>query len=281
MSLKHFYYPILLISIFTFSGCFDNDKDTSPVIARVNGESLTFDQFKRLIPEVYLQSLSESEKQDYVEQWIRQQLLYQLALDENIHREKDIQFRLRQFEQQLLADAVLQRKLKDEIQVTQEEAQSYYESHPDEFIMEAAEIRLSHIVVSTEKLNLADELRKRIASGENFAELAKEFSEDQTAMNGGDLGYFPENEADDELTQKAFKLKVNDVSKPIRTPFGYHLLLVTERSEAGSLRPFDQVKPDIINNLSLDKQKKFTLELLKELEKKAEVETYPELLNQL
>ncbi len=271
---------LLTVVVALFIGCLKTkEKDDSPIVAKVNDESLTLNQLKKQIPAEYLNTLGSTEKQAYVEQWIRQQLLYQMALDEKLDDDAGINARLRQFEQQLLADEILQRKLESGTKVSDEEAKQHYDKHSDEFMREEVEIRISHIVVSD--ANLSRELRQRLQAGEDFGKLAKEFSEDQTRQSGGDLGYFSESESTDELTQVAFKLKLNDISQPIKTAFGYHLVKVTDRQDVGSIRIFEDVKRDIINNLSLEKQKDMTTELLTDLEKNATIVTHPELLEQL
>ncbi|OQY28895.1 MAG: hypothetical protein B6244_05675 [Candidatus Cloacimonetes bacterium 4572_55] len=281
MTYRHLVYALFFPFILSLASCFEREeKDDSPVIARVNGETLTLNELKRKIPREYLDSFRNDEKLEFVEQWVRQQLLYQSALEANLQKDSEVRFRLKEFEEQLLADEALRRKLEEESRVSDEEAKAYYDAHEDEFMREETEARLSHIVISNQKR--ATDIRKRIKDGEDFSALAKEFSEDQMgAENGGDLGYFSESEALDDLTQAALKLKVNRVSKPIKTGFGYHLVLVTDRKEVGSIREFEQVKQDIFNNLALKKQKKWTHELIKQLEQNATIETHPEILEKL
>lgn len=280
MNLTYMKKLLSVLLLILMVGCLDRGPaDDSPVIAEVNGAKLTLNQLKKQIPAEYLKTLGSREKQAYVDQWVRQQLLYQLALEEDLKDEPQIQFRLKQFEQQLLADEILQRRLENEGQVSEAEALKYYEANTDEFMREEAEVEVRHIVVGEEELAL--DIRQRIQDGEDFAALAKEYSEDETSMTGGNLGYFSESEANDELTQAAFELKVNEVSEPIETPFGYHLVMVTDRQEIGSIRPFDQVKLDIINNLVLEKQKTLTTDLMENLKKEADIMVYSERLNQL
>ncbi len=83
-----------------------------------------------------------------------------------------------------------------------------------------------------ETLALANTIRQRIVDGEDFAALAAEFSEDPgSAVNGGDLGWFPKGMMVAEFEDAAFSLPIGEVSEPIQTQFGYHLIQVTERDE--------------------------------------------------
>jgi len=83
-----------------------------------------------------------------------------------------------------------------------------------------------------ETLALATELRQRLVDGEDFAAIAAEFSEDPgSAANGGDLGWFAKGMMVAEFEDAAFSLPIDEVSEPIQTQFGYHLIQVVERDE--------------------------------------------------
>ncbi|CAL2076966.1 peptidylprolyl isomerase [Tenacibaculum sp. 190524A05c] len=102
------------------------------------------------------------------------------------------------------------------------------------------EVRASHILISyskktakrdtTEILNVLDSIRTRIDKGDDFGELAKEFSDDPSAqMNGGDLGYFSAFRMVYPFEEAAYATEVGKVSKPFKTRFGYHILKVTDK----------------------------------------------------
>ena len=106
-----------------------------------------------------------------------------------------------------------------------------------------------------------------------FAKLAKENSEDTaTANKGGDLGFFAAKEMVPEFSKAAFAMKPNTISdKPVKTQFGYHIIMVTDRSAAGQ-EPFEKVKPSI--KAYLENQKQITLidKLTESLKKSAKIE---------
>ena len=92
-----------------------------------------------------------------------------------------------------------------------------------------------------------DEARARAAAGEDFAALAKQYSQDATAARGGDIGFFPRGVMFPKFEEVAFALKVGDVSEVFQTPKGYNVLKVLARKPE-AIRPFDEVK----NALTLD-----------------------------
>lgn len=92
-----------------------------------------------------------------------------------------------------------------------------------------SEVRASHILVQTE--NEALDLKKKIKEGEKFAKLAKRFSKCPSGADGGDLGFFGRGMMVPEFEEAAFKAPVNTVAGPVKTPFGFHLIQVTEVKE--------------------------------------------------
>lgn len=103
-----------------------------------------------------------------------------------------------------------------------------------ESITSTAEISGTHGPYSdAEALALANQLRERILAGEDFAALAQAYSDDRgSAVEGGDLGWFAKGTMVPEFDQAAFSLPIGEVSEPIKTTYGYHLIEVLERDQA-------------------------------------------------
>ncbi|MEN1935764.1 peptidylprolyl isomerase PrsA [Paenibacillus sp. 102] len=107
------------------------------------------------------------------------------------------------------------------------------------------EIKASHILVSDEKT--ANDIKKQLDEGASFEELAKQKSEDPGSKeNGGDLGYFGPGKMVSEFEDAAYKLKVGEISKPIKSSNGYHIIKLTDEKE---LKPYDEVKDSIRKTL--------------------------------
>lgn len=98
----------------------------------------------------------------------------------------------------------------------------------------SSQVKASHILVSTE--DLARELRERTTSGADFAELARTNSvDDATAPTGGDLGWFTEDQMVDPFADAAFSLAQGEISEPVQTEFGWHLIKVEASDENRAL----------------------------------------------
>jgi peptidyl-prolyl cis-trans isomerase C len=89
------------------------------------------------------------------------------------------------------------------------------------------QVRASHILVSTKEE--AEKIRAEILAGKNFAEAAQEYSMCPSGEEGGDLGYFSRGQMVPEFDKAAFSLPVGELSQPVKTKFGWHLIVVTDR----------------------------------------------------
>lgn len=88
-------------------------------------------------------------------------------------------------------------------------------------------VRASHILVDTKAE--AQTLKNKIDKGESFEALAKKYSKCPSGQNGGDLGYFRRGDMVKEFEDSAFSLPVGEVSQPVKTQFGWHLIKVTDK----------------------------------------------------
>lgn len=124
-----------------------------------------------------------------------------------------------------------------EVSLTEQDMRRYYGDKRDEFQQPAtAEVMLVDLSRAPEPedsaatLNRAEQLRQEILSGADFAQLATEHSADRaSAASGGDLGWFGRGDMTPQFEQAAFSLEVGQVSEPVLTAFGYHLIKVTEK----------------------------------------------------
>jgi peptidyl-prolyl cis-trans isomerase D len=144
--------------------------------------------------------------------------------------------------------------VKDALKVTPEEIKEYYEENAGEFRREERR-RVSHILVQVtdeasgkDALERARQAKERIQKGEAFAALAQAVSDDVSKAQGGELGEFTRETIDPVLEGAAFSLPVGQVSEPIKSEFGYHLLTVTAIHEAEG-RTLEQVTDEIKGRL--------------------------------
>lgn len=115
------------------------------------------------------------------------------------------------------------------IDITDEEMAKHFEENKASFGHEE-QVKASHILVETEDVAL--EVKSKLDAGEDFAELAKEYSIDEAnSQLGGNLGYFAESRMVGEFSDVAFALEVGEISDPVKTNFGYHIIKVEDKME--------------------------------------------------
>ncbi|MBD8033917.1 MULTISPECIES: peptidylprolyl isomerase [Solibacillus] len=132
---------------------------------------------------------------------------------------------------------LLQQKATEDVEVTDEEIQKYYDQA-------SQELNARHILVEDEAT--ANEIIEKLNAGEDFAELAKEFSTDPgSGQQGGDLGWFTVGTMVPEFNDAAYALKVDEISKPVQTQHGFHIIQVQEKRAVKDYGTLDEKKEEI------------------------------------
>lgn len=136
----------------------------------------------------------------------------------------------------------IRKLLESRIAISDEEIKAYFEENKATFTDEL-QVKASHILVESEAT--ANEVKAKLAAGEDFAELAKTYSKDESNKAiGGQLGYFGKGKMVPEFEQAAFSLEIGKISEPVKTQFGYHIIKVEDK-KGGQEPNFDEKKEDI------------------------------------
>jgi hypothetical protein len=173
----------------------------------------------------------------------------------------------------------LESKIAPEIAVTSDETQRFYDVHPENF-RQPVRLRVSHLFLAApsgtpaeivnSKRAAIDSLESRVNDGESFSDLVAEASEDEaTKLRSGDLGYFSENRMPADFFAAATKLRVGQISQPIQTRLGFHIIELTD-FKLGQQLTFDEAKPEIELALQNEKRKKAIAQLTVDLARQAE-----------
>jgi len=164
------------------------------------------------------------------------------AFREQLVKENTTEDKLREkyrtdIRRQMLAQRLVQKQITPKAP-TQVEAEAYFKAHKDKFPKVPAEVRVSVIQIPVQPESVATAkakakavaARKRVAGGEKFAKVAAEVSEDNSSSrSGGDLGFVPKGTMDPEFEKALFSLKLNTLSDPVHTKYGWHIIEVLER----------------------------------------------------
>lgn len=172
--------------------------------------------------------LDSTLQETLVRAYINIKLLEKEAKDSGIESSKSFQDKLNTVKSQMIQQELMERFVKSYVtdKMVDEEYNKLVAS-----LKGKDEIKVSHILVATEKE--AKNVKNRLNKGEKFAKLAKELSKDEgSKANGGELGYIVPGQLVPEFEEKAMAMKVNDISAPVKTQFGWHIITVLDKRPA-------------------------------------------------
>jgi peptidyl-prolyl cis-trans isomerase C len=244
-----------------------------PYLAKVDGAPITKADFDREIQSLpdYAKQMFEGPggREKFLDEVIKKEILYQEALKQGIDKSPEFIRKMEDAKKMTLISGLLEQEIMSKSQVTDKEIRDYYDQHKNEFTT-TSQIRASHILVKTEAE--AEKVLERLKKGENFEEIARKVSIDKaSAKNGGDIGYFSRGQIVPEFEKAAASLKIGEISGPVKTQFGYHIIKVTDK-KTGPVAEFDRVKEIIAQKLTGEKQKEAFDSYIEGLRKKYKVE---------
>jgi len=258
---------IVLVLTTSFFGC--SKKPQTEIVARVGRDVLTAEMVQQRFPWTYGRDIRKSEMVDYVRRWVDSQLLVQEARRRGLERDPEVRRKMEDTERELLVNALLERELEQSISPSEEEIKSYYEAHRESFARVEDEARALHILVANK--DEADAIYRRLLRGEDFATVAKRQSIDMMAQRGGDTGYFTRAGASPEVARAVFSMKKGQISKPIPSSFGYHIVKLLDLQPKATIRKLEEVREEIENRLIEQKKRERFHRLLSQLKNNADV----------
>jgi peptidyl-prolyl cis-trans isomerase C len=235
--------------------------DPNKVVLTIGTTTITaaqYDQIVSALPQQYQAFARGQGKRQFAESLVQLTLLAAEAEKKNLDKDAQIQQQLAFNRKDILARAMFDDMQKN-VKVDQSLVQLYYDAHQNEY----ESVRAKHILIRVkgapmpgaegkpeltdeQALAKAQEVRKKLVGGADFATVAKADSDDTgSAAQGGDLGEFRRGMMVPPFEQAAFTLKVGEISEPVKSPFGYHIIVV----EQHNLKTLADVKSDIETKL--------------------------------
>ncbi|MGN1032828.1 MAG: peptidylprolyl isomerase [Intestinibacter sp.] len=197
------------------------------------------------------QQFQTEEGRKYVlEDLINQELFYMYAKDNKIDEEEDFRKEMAEIEKNILKQYVINQIL-NSVQITEEEKHEFYEANKVSF-SNSESVNAKHILVDTEEE--ANEILTKIKAGDvTFEDAAKAHSTCPSKERGGDLGNFGRGQMVPEFEEAAFDMNVGDISDPVKTQFGYHLIKLEAKDE-GSIPSYEEIADKVEKTLMFQKQ---------------------------
>jgi len=247
------------------------DRQLSQYAAFMSAEQLA-QQKKTMLEQVQ----NPQTKLNYLQNWVAEEILYREALEKGLAEEAGFADTLHDLRRSVLSQKFMARQLATKINLTEVDFRTYYQTRKENYV-EPAKARIRHILVETE--SEAEDLIAKIKAGEDFADLAGRFSKDEATSESGGLidteitkgSYIPGFGQLDELSGKIFSAKADDVlDEPIKTDTGWEIVkvdsLVPQRQKG-----FEEVAEQVISELTGQKQKEVSQQLINELMNKHDV----------
>jgi len=187
-----------------------------------------------------------------------------------------------QFKRGMAIQQFIDNQFVQKVKISNKEIKDYYDSHPG-FFKQPERVRASHILIKVdpqadqsqkaEALKKLEKIQQKLQKGEDFAALAKEFSQCPSGAKGGDLDYFSRGQMVKPFEEAAFALKPGGVSNIVETKFGYHLIKVIDKKPETTIA-YQDIKDRLEQYLKQDKVQKEVSLYVEKLREKAKVERF-------
>jgi len=232
-----------IVAVLAMAGLGTSTTWAGDELALVNDHAITMADFQTALenvpPQMQDRFAGPEGKQQLLDTLVTQEVLYQEGQRAGFEKNPKVQSRIEDAKRQILIEEVMQGLVERE--TSDAKLKEYYAAHKADF----RQVRASHILVNSE--DKAKEVKKRLKGKADFAEIAKEVSIDPSAkQNGGDLGFFTKDQMVKPFADKAFAMKVGQISDPVKTDFGYHIIKVAEIKEP---EPFDKLDPRAVSGI--------------------------------
>ena len=240
------------------------------VLATVHGRNITeadlTDLLTRLDKQTAERFQSEEGKKQLLDELVKQELMLLDALNKGYDKDPEFLNEMEKVRISLLKQYAAGRALTG-VEVSEADAQKYFEENSDEFL-NSEEINACHVLVTTKEE--ADMVCSEIEAGKSFEDAATEHSTCPSAEKGGDLGWFGKGMMVPEFETAAFELEVDEVSCPVESQFGWHVIKLAGKKESAKME-FDEVKGEIIKKLHAERQEKVFTDYMNSLTGQYEV----------
>lgn len=240
---KYIILVFVLLLAFSITGC---SKSNEEVVAKVGDVSITKDEFyDHLVKQNGTEALDALISDKIIEQEIgkakidisEEEVTAEFKKMEDYYGGAEVlantmatyNMTMDEMKENIKLNLSMKKLVAADIKIEDEEIASFYAENAEMF-NQKEQVNASHILVETEEL--ANEVIGKLNAGETFEDLAKEYSSDGSKDNGGNLGFFGRGQMVEAFDKAAFSLPIGEISAPVKSNFGYHIIRVNEKKEA-------------------------------------------------
>ncbi len=265
--------------ILVILSCSAPKQEEKKVIVTVGSGELTLGTLNKEIPAFLKSAVTKEQINNFIQQWIDTELIYQNALKRGMDLDPGFRYELEKAKKELLVRKYLDRVLIDEAGVTDEEILKYYEDNKQSFITNNEEIKALQILVSTRAE--ANTVWQRLKNGEDFVKVAREVSLDYAKNKRIEQGFFSKNEVVPELAARLFRYQEGSITQPIKSDFGWHVFKIIKKRPKGFQKELDEVREEINSRLFFSKSTQRYKSLIKDLGNKIRIKTNENVIQEI
>lgn len=241
------------------------------VVATVNGKEIRRSDVLKFLndigPQVAMQFQSPEGIKQVIDELVNQEVLYLDAVKQNLEAEEKFQNLLERHKMNLLKDYAVD-KIISHVTVNEDDLMKHYEDNKQHFINDE-KLQASHILIDDE--NKANDIIAELNGGLAFEEAAKNYSSCPSKDQGGNLGEFGKGQMVAEFEEAAFAMEEGQLSAPIKTQFGYHIIKVTKKTPE-TISTLEEVKDLVTQKVLQEKQREKYMERILELRGQNEIQ---------
>lgn len=237
---------IVLSVSFLLNACSNED-----LVGSVNGRDVTRAEFNRFLELKNIPQEDEARVESMLKDYMQREAFASIIEDSKDFDQGLIEVELHEFKKQILISRYFEEYLNKK--VNEEAIANYYNTHAEEY--QHDKIKVAHVLIRTHgkmseaerqaALTRAQEAYSKARAGMLFADVAKQYSEDTiSAKQGGELGWLSKGAIDPVFSTKIFESKVDDITEPFESAFGFHVVKILEEAQIIKIA-FEKVKGDI------------------------------------
>jgi len=234
-------------------------------------------------PDVQEKLKDPAQRRQYLESLIQIQITGAEAKTQKLDKRKHVAVRIDDMTNSILAQEYINDKIKTLKPPTDKEAEAFFAANKSNYFTPVS-IRAQHILIEVkpdakpEDVTAAKAKAKKVydelVAGADFGKLAEKYSDDtESKAKGGDLGLFNAEQMVPEFTKPVFSMKKDELGKPFRTPFGFHVVKVNDLIPAKQME-FNDIREDVVMKLDNSNREKLVYDELERLKKKNKVKIY-------
>ncbi len=265
-------FLLVLFSGLLIITCNTKDENRVDVVAQVNESFMTNAELEESITDAATPDIKMALKRKLMEKWIEDEIFYQAANEEGIVLTPYEENLILTYRKRLLIEKYLAKYLNKNYRVLDQEIEDYYSNHRREFVWNADNVNIVHLVLDNDDRVIKNEIR---ASKDLMEVINKNFFDQKSTSERpiGNLGYVRISDLPAALASRVKNTKTGTIRGPIQTELGYHYFQLLDYQKEGNIKELDIVKDEIVHRIQIQKRRNEVENIKKSLRQNYNIQT--------